>query len=429
MPPAEPLLNPAHKGPKPLRSGSINIALVEAASLPAPLAGVRVLDFTWALAGPFATMQLADLGAEVVKVEYPETHEKERGFGPYYEGLSTFFFSPNRGKKGICIDLKSDDGKALVRQLAHKADVVTENFRPGAMDRLGLGYDSLRAENPRLIYAALSGFGQTGPYSAMAAVDAVAQAMGGTMSLNGERGGPPTRIGVSIGDMVGGLYLAIGILAALRARDLTGEGQMVDVALMEAQMALCENAIVRHSAFNEFPTRQGSRHALLAPFGPFPTSDGHVVIANVKEWELFCALIERDSLAFDERFTTNRGRLENIDALERELAAALRQKTTDEWFSIIEPANVCAIGKVNTIADLFEDPHVAARNMLVELPLPYGKPGTLTLPNSPLHLSATPTVVGKPMPEHGGDTTAVLTEWLGLPPAEVERLRRSGAVR
>ncbi len=395
----------------------------------APLTGIRVLDFTWALAGPFATMQLADLGAEVVKVEYPETHEKERGFGPYHEGISTFFFSPNRGKKGICIDLKAAEGKDLVRRLARQADVVTENFRPGTMDRLGLGYPALREVNPRLVYAALSGFGQTGPYSAMAAVDAVAQAMGGTMSLNGERGGPPTRIGVSIGDMVGGLYLALGILAALRARDLTGEGQMLDVALMEAQMALCENAIVRHSAFNEHPTRQGSRHALLAPFGPFPTRDGHLVIANVKEWELFCALIERDDIALDERFATNRGRLENIDALEHELAVALMKKTTDEWFAIIEPANVCAIGKVNTIADLFEDPHVAARNMLVDLPLPYGIPGTLKLPNSPLHLSRTPTVVGKPMPGHGADTAGVLSDWLGIQGQELERLRLSGAVK
>lgn len=394
-----------------------------------PLEGIRVLDFTWALAGPFATMQLADLGAEVVKVEYPETHEKERGFGPYADGISTFFFSPNRGKKGIAIDLKAPEGKDLVKRLARQADVVTENFRPGTMDRLGLGYRALREVNPRLIYAALSGFGQTGPYSSMAAVDAVAQAMGGTMSLNGEKGGPPMRVGVSIGDMVGGLYLAVGILAALRARDITGEGQMLDVALMEAQMALCENAIVRHSAFNEHPTRQGSRHALLAPFGPFPTRDGWIVIANVKEWELFCALLGRDDMAMDERFATNRARLENIDLLEEQLCGALAQKTTDEWFALLEPANVCAIGKVNTIADLFHDPHVAARNMLVEIPMPYGKAGTLTLPNSPIHLSATPTTVGRPMPEHGGNTTEVLSQWIGMPEGEIAALRARGVIK
>ncbi|MBK7127146.1 MAG: CoA transferase [Dehalococcoidia bacterium] len=394
-----------------------------------PLEGIRVLDFTWALAGPFATMQLADLGAEVVKVEYPETHEKERGFGPYHDGISTFFFSANRGKKGIAIDLKTEDGKALVKRLARRADVVAENFRPGTMDRLGLGYSALREVNPRLIYAALSGFGQTGPYSAMAAVDAVAQAMGGTLSLNGEADGPPMRIGVSIGDMAGGLYLAIGILAALRARDITGEGQLLDVALMEAQIALCENAIVRHSASAEAPTRQGSRHPLVAPFGPYETSDGWIVIANVKEWELFCAIIGRDDMALDERFLTNRARLENVDSLESELASVIATRTTSEWFAIIEPANVCAIGKVNTIADLFEDPHVAGRRMLVDIPMPYGKPGTLKLPNSPVHLSGTPAIVARTMPEHGGDTSAVFADWLGISDEETAELRARGIVK
>ncbi|MGH7752020.1 MAG: CaiB/BaiF CoA transferase family protein [Gemmatimonadales bacterium] len=394
-----------------------------------PLEGIRVLDFTWALAGPFGTMQLADLGAEVVKVEYPATHEKERGFGPYYEGISTFFFSANRGKKGICIDLKSDDGRELAKRLAGAADVVTENFRPGTMDRLGLGYVALREVNPRLVYGALSGFGQTGPYSQMAAVDAVAQAMGGTMSLNGEVDGPPMRVGVSIGDMVGGLYLALGVLAALRARDVTGEGQLLDVALMEAQMALCENAIVRRSAFGESPTRSGSRHALVAPFGPYRTADGYVVVANVKQWDLFCALIERDDLALDERFATNRARLDNVDELEGELGSVFARKSTDEWFARLEPANVCAIGKVNSVADLFEDEHVAARGMLVDVPMPYGIEGSLKLPGSPMHLSATPAVVGKPMPEHGGDTDGVLGQWLGMDPGEIARLRASGAIK
>lgn len=394
-----------------------------------PLEGVRVLDFTWALAGPFATMQLADLGAEVVKVEYPETHEKERGFGPYHDGISTFFFSPNRGKKGIAIDLKTAEGKALVRRLARSADVVAENFRPGTMDRLGIGYAALREESPKLIYAALSGFGQTGPYSSMAAVDAVAQAMGGTMSLNGEADGPPMRVGVSIGDMAAGLYLAIGVLAALRARDATGEGQLLDVALMEAQIALCENAIVRHSAFGEHPTRQGSRHPLVAPFGPYPTSDGWIVIANVKQWELFCALLGRDDMALDERYLTNRTRLENVDSLELELSTVLAERTADEWFGLLEPANVCAIGKVNSVAELFEDPHVAARNMLVDIPMPYGKPGALSLPNTPIHLSGTPAVVGRTMPELGGDTDDVFERWLGMAPATTAELRERGIVK
>lgn len=406
-----------------------NQAQRPAGSLKGPLDGVRVLDFTWALAGPFGTMQLADLGAEVVKVEYPSAHEKERGFGPYHEGISTFFFSVNRGKKGIAIDLKAPEGRALVRQLAGAADVVCENFRPGTMDRLGLGYEALRAVNPRLIYAALSGYGQTGPYSQYAAVDVVAQAMGGTLSQNGEPDMPPLRVGVSIGDLVGGLYMAMGVLAALRARDLTGEGQLLDVALTEAQMALCENAIVQHSAFHSHPARIGGRHPLMAPFQPYPSADGYIVIANVKEWDLFCGLIGRDDLALDARFTGNRVRIENVEALEAELIPTLRTKTTAQWFEILRDTKVCTVGKVNEIADLFDDPHVRARNMLVEVPMPYGLPGTLSLPNTPMHLSGTPAVVGAPMPEHGGDTAEVLASWLGLASAETARLRAAGVIK
>jgi CoA:oxalate CoA-transferase len=396
-----------------------------------PLEGVKVLDFTWALAGPFATMQLADLGAEVVKVEYPGLEdEKLRGFGPYYKGVSTFFFSPNRGKKGIAIDLKTDAGRDVARKLVKTADVVTENFRPGSMKRHGLDYEALREVNPRIIYGALSGFGQTGPYSDHAAVDVVAQAMGGTMSLNGEADGPPMRVGVSMGDMVAGLYLALGLVAALRARDLTGEGQLLDVALMEAQMALCENAIMRQSVFDEHPTRQGSRHPLLAPFGPYPTKDGYIVIGNVKEWELFAALIDRDDMVVDERFNTNRARVEYVEDLEAELSKALIGKTTDEWFGILQPANVCAVGKVNTVAALFDDPHVAARNMLVDIQIPdAGEGDTITLPNSPMHLSGTPTVVGKPMPRYGEDTDEILERWAGLDAAEINRLRDAGVIR
>lgn len=394
-----------------------------------PLEGIRVLDFTWALAGPFATMQLADLGAEVVKVEYPKLEERQRGFGPYYEGISTFFFSPNRGKKGICVDLRRQEGRQLVLDLVRHVDVVAENFRPGTMERLGLGYECLREENPRLIYAALSGFGQSGPYRDLPAVDAVAQAMGGTMSLNGEPDGPPMRVGVSIGDLVGGLYLALGILAALRARDLTGEGQFLDVALMEAQMALCENAIVRHSAFGEAPTRIGSRHPLVAPFGPFPTADGWIVIANVKDWDLFCAVIDRDDLAHDSRFTTNEARVKNVGELEAELSTALRARTTDEWFELLVTADCCSVGKVNTIADLFRDPHVQARGSLVDIPLPYGKQGSLKLPNTPIRLSATPAVVGRPMPGHGEHTEEILRGWLGLSEQRIAELRADGVIR
>ena len=399
------------------------------ASLPTgALDGIRVLDFTWALAGPFATMQLADLGAEVVKVEYPGLTARQRGFGPYRDGVSTFFFSPNRGKKGICIDMRDPRGKDLVLRLADHVDVVAENFRPGTMARLGLDYPALRERNPRIVYASLSGFGQDGPYAQKPGVDAVAQAMGGTMSLNGETNGPPMRVGVSIGDMTGGLYLAIGILAALQARERIGEGQHLDVSLMESQIALCENAIVRYSAFGENLTRTGNAHPLVAPFSPLPTADGYLVVANVKEWEMFCALIDRDDLAFDERFLTNDVRVKNQEALIAELSKATVQRTTEEWIGILEPANVASLGRVNTIEDLFHDPHVAARQALVDVPMPGGLKGRLKLPNSPLRLSGTPTQVGEPMPGYGEHTDGILGGWLRVTDADRERLRSEGVI-
>jgi CoA:oxalate CoA-transferase len=393
-----------------------------------PLAGIRVLDFTWALAGPFATMQLADLGAEVVKVEYPGLTPRQRGFGPYKDGVSTFFFSPNRGKKGICLDMRSEAGREIVLGLVRHVDVLAENFRPGTMARLALDYDSVRELNPRLVYASLSGFGQTGPYSQKPAVDAVAQAMGGTMSLNGEADGPPMRVGVSIGDMTGGLYLALGIVAALQARERTGEGQHLDVALMEAQMALCENAIVRYSAFGENLARTGNHHPLVAPFGPLPTADGYIVVANVKEWPLFCALIDRDDLAFDERFTTNDSRIKHQPQLEEELSKAMRARTTEEWLAILEPANLASLGKVNSVEDLFHDPHVRARDALVEVPMPGSQPGSMTLPNSPIRLSRTPASVGTPMPGYGEHTDEILGGWLGMGAGRLAELRDAGVI-
>jgi CoA:oxalate CoA-transferase len=262
----------------------------------------------------------------------------------------------------------------------------------------------------------------------MPAVDAVAQAMGGTMSLNGEADGPPMRVGVSIGDMTGGLFLALGILAALQARERSGQGQHLDVALMEAQMALCENAIVRYSAFGENLTRTGNHHPLVAPFGPLPTADGHIVVANVKEWPLFCALIDRDDLAFDARFTTNDARITHQQELETELSTAMRARTTEEWLAILEPANLASLGKVNTIEDLFHDPHVRAREALVDVPMPGGTPGSMTLPNTPIRLSGTPASVGAPMPGYGQHTDEILGGWLGLDAGRLAELREAGVI-
>ncbi|MBI5947261.1 MAG: CoA transferase [Chloroflexi bacterium] len=394
-----------------------------------PLCGVRVLDFTWALAGPFATLQLADLGAEVVKVEHPGLTEQQRGFGPYYSGISTFFFAVNRAKKAIAIDLATADGKDLALNLAREADVVVNNFRPGTMERLGLSYASISSVNPRVIYAQISAFGQSGPYRDLPGVDAVAQALGGTMSLNGYAGGPPLRIGVSVGDTVASLYLAVAVLAALHERQSTGLGQAVDVALTDAQLALVDNEVVRFGATGEVPTRQGSRHALMAPYGPFATCDGHIVVANVKDWPLFCGLIGRDDLALDESFSSNPRRVAAVDALEAELSRTFSQRTTAEWLGVLQPANICAVSRVNTIGDLFTDPQFCSRNMIMDVPLPYGLPGSLPLPRSPMQLSRTPALAGRRMPGHGEHTDRVLISWLGMSQAGIDRLRAAGAVK
>jgi CoA:oxalate CoA-transferase len=396
---------------------------------PGALQGVRVLDFSWALAGPFATLQLADLGAEVVRVESPTLTEKERGFGPHVGDVSTYFFSVNRGKLGVCIDLKNPGGQEVARRLACGADVLVESFRPGTMDRLGLGHAALSELNPRLIYASLSGFGQTGPYSHLPAVDAVAQGMGGTMSLNGWPDRPPLRVGVSIADLSAGLYLTLGILAALRARDRTGLGQRVDISLVDCQIALCENAIVRYSATGVVPDRQGGRHPLIVPFGPFPTADGHLVIALVKDWQRLCTLLDRPDMGSDPRFATAEARLANAAAVEQALGEALAARTTQAWFDLLADGGAAAVGKVQSIADLFGDPQVAARRMLLDLPLPYGRPGSLAVAGSPLHLSGTPVQPDRTMPELGGDTDRVLGAWASIPPEEIAALREHGSIR
>ena len=273
-----------------------------------PLSGITVLDFTWAMAGPYGVMILADLGAEVWKIETPFQTERRRGNAPYVHGVSTYFFSVNRGKKSIMLDLKAPEATEIVQRLVRRADVVTENFSPGTMDRLGFGYEALSELNPALVYASTSGFGQTGPYRERGAVDIIVQAMGGLMSTTGHESDPlPSRAGYSIGDMAGGMYTAIGVLSALVERSSSGLGQHVDVAMLDSQVALMENPIVRHFATGEVPPRVGLRHPLSTPHQAFPASDGWFVVAGVRDhsWQLFCGTIEADELAVDPRFSEN----------------------------------------------------------------------------------------------------------------------------
>ena len=392
-----------------------------------PLTDLLVLDVTRVLAGPFAGMVLADLGAEVIKVEMPGRGDDARGFGPFANGVSAYFASVNRGKKGLTLDLRAPDGRDLFLRLAEKADVVIENFRPGVMARLGLDYGSLRQRNPRLIYAACSGFGQTGPYAHRPAYDAVIQAMGGIMSLTGEEGGPPVRVGVSIADITAALCTVIGILGALHRREATGEGQMVDVAMLDCQVGILENAIARYFVGGQVPERLGTRHPSITPFQAFETSDGSVVLAlgNDRLWQHFCRTVGRDDLCADERFATNHLRTQNYAELLPIMQEILRQHPTAWWLEEMERAGI-PCGPINRMDQLAADPQVAAREMIQEVVDPVA--GPMKMAGVPIKFSSTPGAIAGPAPALGEHTDDVLSGLLGLDAGAIARLREEGVV-
>lgn len=398
--------------------------------MPGPLSDITILDLTWVLSGPYASMVLCDLGAEVVKVERPPWGDVARTTGPHVNGESAYFFSINRGKKSVAVDLQRPEGKELFLRLVEKVDVVMENFTPGTMDGLGLGYETLRRRNPRLIYAATSGFGQTGPDRLRPALDIVVQGMGGVMSITGEPGGRPVRPGLSLGDIAAGLFTAIGVLAALHERERSGQGQFVDVSMLDCQIAILENAIVRYFATGQIPGPLGTRHPSATPFQAFPTKDGYIVLALAwgveNQWELFCATIGRPELIGDERFETSALRTKNHAILEPILNEALAQRTTAEWIEEFDRIGL-PCGPLNNIAQAVAQPQVRARDMLVELRHPrMSRP--LTVPNTPVKLSRTPGGVKGLPPDVGEHTEEVLTGWLGLSEEEVRRLEALGVV-
>lgn len=386
------------------------------------LKNLRVLDFTRVLAGPYCTMILADLGAEVIKVEIPGTGDDSRQFGPYAHGESAYFMSLNRNKKSMTLNLKDPKAIALVKQMVAKCDVVTENFRPGTMEKLGLGYDELKKVNPGLIYAASSGFGHTGPYSKRAAYDGVVQAMGGIMSITGELGGKPTRVGPSIGDIAAGMFTAIGILAALEHRNKTGEGQKVDVAMLDCQVAMLENAIARFEVTGEVPKPAGNRHTSIVPFEPFETTDGEIMIAagNDALWAKFCQTAGLEGLIEDERFKTNPLRNKNYDALRPLVAEKVKLRSTDAWMAALDAAGV-PNGPINGIDKVVTNEQVLARDMIVEVEHPVA--GRLRMPGVPVKLSETPGSIRSAAPVLGQHTVDVLEDLLGLTDAEIEALK------
>ncbi|MDP2871915.1 MAG: CoA transferase [Bacillota bacterium] len=395
--------------------------------MPKSLSGVVVLDLTRVLAGPYCSMVLADLGAEVIKIEAPGTGDDARAFGPFINGESAYFMSLNRRKKSVTVNLKHPKGRDIVLRLAAGVDVILENYRATTMDRLGIGCEVLRGINPRLIYAATSGFGHTGPYADKPCYDIVAQAMGGVMSITGQPDGPPTRVGASIGDITAGLFTVIGVLAALQARHLTGEGQKIDVSMLDSQVAILENAIARYAVSGEVPGRLGNRHPSISPFSSFATCDGHLILAigNDGLWSRFCRLVGRPELANDRRFATNDDRVCNWPELEPVLSGIINQRTLDEWIEVLEAEGI-PCGPINTVDRVINDPQVVARNMIVYTDHP--RAGRIFMPGSPVRLSAAPCDQPEPAPLLGQHTREVLSGRLGLSEIEIEELARAGAI-
>ncbi|HSH68959.1 MAG TPA: CaiB/BaiF CoA-transferase family protein [Deferrisomatales bacterium] len=392
-----------------------------------PLAGLHVLDLTRVLAGPYCTMVLADLGAEVIKLEVPGRGDDSRHFGPFVGSESAYFMSLNRNKRSITLDLKTARGKELFLELLPQFDVLVENYRGGAMEKLGLGYGRLQEVHPRLIYAAVSGFGHTGPYREKPAYDVVVQGMGGLMSITGQPDGPPTRVGASMGDITAGLFTVIGILAALRKRELTGVGDKVDVSMLDSQVAILENAIARYQVTGEPPRRIGNRHPSITPFTSLPTTDGYVIVAigNDKLWEVFCRLVDREELIGDGRFRTNQDRTENWEALEPILVEIFAAKGTQQWLAVLEPAGI-PCGPINTVDQVLADPQVRARGMVVAMQHPVA--GRLEMAGSPVKLANSEPPAPHPSPLLGQHTEEVLREFLGLDDGQIAALRDGGVV-
>ncbi len=394
-----------------------------------PLEGIRILDLTQVLFGPFATMLLCDLGAEVIKIERPEVGDIARGNGPVVRGQSTYFLSLNRGKKSVTLNLATEEGVGLFLELVKNADVLVQNFKPGTMEKMGLSYEKVKESNPRIIYVSGSGFGQDGPYAEKPAFDVIVQAMGGVMSITGEEGGPPVRPGVSYGDIAAGLYLSIATLAALQERHASGEGQLVDISMLDCQVAVQENAFVRYLNTGEIPHALGTRHPVITPFQAFQTKDGSIALAlrgGVKDqWPLFCAAIDRVDIIDDPRFADGWSRTQNYKELEPIMAAAMKTRTTREWIKELERAGI-PCGPVNTIDQAASDPQIVARNMFIDVEHP--KAGAFKVVNSPFKFSRTQYKVEHASPELGEHTEEVLSQLLAMTQDEVNRLRDSGIV-
>jgi formyl-CoA transferase len=403
------------------------------------LSHIRVLDLTRILAGPWCTQILADLGAEVIKIERPGDGDDTRSWGPPYlkdtDGNDTresaYYLSCNRGKKSVTLDVSTHEGQDIVRKLASQSDLLIENYKVGGLLQYGLDYERIKVVNPRLIYCSITGFGQTGPYASNAGYDFIIQAMGGMMSITGERddlpGGGPQKVGVAVSDLMTGMYATVALLAALAHRERTGEGQYIDIALLDSEVAMVANLGSNYLISGKAPGRMGNAHQNIVPYQSFATADGHMILAvgNDNQFSKFCSVAGRPELAQDPRFATNPDRVRNRLTLVPIVGEIMRTRTTRQWLEALEPAGV-PVGPINNLAQVFADPQVQARGMKVEAPHPLA--GKVPMVASPMKLSTTPVEHRTAPPTLGQHTGEILTALLGLTEQEIAQLRERGVL-
>ncbi len=404
-----------------------------------PLSGIRVLDLSRILAGPWAAQTLADLGAEVIKVERPGAGDDTRVWGPPFlndaqtgeRADAAYFLTCNRGKQSITVDFTQEEGAQLIKSLVKKCDILIENFKVGGLKKYGLDYASLKAIHPGLIYCSITGFGQTGPYAERPGYDFLIQAMGGLMSITGERddkaGGGPQKVGVAITDVMTGLYSTVGILSALRVKERTGEGQHLDMALMDVQVAALANQASSYLVTGVSPVRLGNEHPSITPYQSLPASDGYFILAigNDSQFKSFCQAAGHPELSSDPRFLTNKDRVTHRDQLTPLLEEITRTRRIDDWTLIMERAGV-PCGPINTLERVFADPQVQARELRVDIP--HAQYGSVPSVASPIRLSKTPIQYDKAPPQLGEHNQAILQGLLGLSPEDVEKLQDNGIV-